>query len=814
MLRTFVLFTSVVVLLAIGGVAGGIFIFYKFGQGLPDYRQLADYEPPVMTRVAAGDGSLLAEFATEKRVFVPISAMPKNVIRAFISAEDKNFYVHPGIDPMGILRALVINLKNLGSDRRPVGASTITQQVAKNFLLNADVTVERKIKEAILAFRIERALTKDRILELYLNEIYLGFGSYGVATAAYNYFDKSLDQLTIGEAAYLAALPKAPNNYNPIRYPEIAKSRRDYVLGRLLEDEVITQEQYDAAIAEPLTIRERDEQRYVGNSEYFSEEVRRELISRYGDDQLYKGGLSVRTTLDPKLQAIASKVLRDGLIIYDRRHGWRGAIAKREISDDAWMPALQSVKTPAGISPWHMGIVRKVESDRVQIGVSDGSTGTIPMSEITWARKWLEGEKRGPAVKSPSEVLSVGDVIAVERVTKDSAGHNYPKDTFALRQIPAIEGSLVAMDPHTGRVLAMVGGYSYERSQYNRVTQAERQPGSSFKPFVYLSALEQGYTPSTIILDAPFVIDQGPGLPKWRPGNYSNTFYGPSTMRLGLEKSRNLMTVRLAQTVGMDKVADVAHRFGVVDKLPQQLSMSLGAAETTLLKLTTGYAMFVNGGKQITPTLIDRVQDRHGATIFRHDMRQCPACRVEAWNNQTPPTLPDDRKSVTDPASAYQMVSMLEGVVQRGTGITIKQLNKPIAGKTGTTNDEQDTWFIGFSADLAVGVFVGFDQPHSLGPQEQGASVAAPVFREFMRGALQDKPAIPFRVPPGIRLVRVNAETGLPARPGERNVILEAFKPDTVPTDRTATIEGYGESPSAATRPTELPNTTGTGGLY
>ena len=812
MLRTFVLFTSVLVLLGLGVAGGGVYVFYKFGQGLPDYRQLADYEPPVMTRVQASDGSLLAEYATEKRVFVPIGAMPRMVISAFLSAEDKNFYMHPGIDPLGIARALVVNLRNMASDRRPVGASTITQQVAKNFLLTSDVTVERKIKEAILAFRIERALTKDRILELYLNEIYLGFGSYGVAAAAYNYFNKSMDQLTVGEAAYLAALPKAPNNYHPVRFPQIAKGRRDYVLGRMLEDEIITQGQYDASIAEPLTIRERDEQRYV-DAEYFAEEVRRELAGRFGEDQLYKGGLYVRTTLDPKLQEIANRVLREGLITYDRRHGWRGAIAKRQIADGAWMPVLAGVKPPAGLLPWKLAIVTAVAGDHAAIGIADGNTGTIPMSELTWARKWLEGEKRGPAVKSPSEVLAVGDVVAVERVLKDANGNDYAKPTFGLRQIPTIEGSLVAMDPHTGRVLAMAGGYSYERSQFNRVTQAERQPGSAFKPFVYMTALERGYTPSTIILDAPFVMDQGPGLPKWRPSNYSNTFYGPSTMRLGLEKSRNLMTVRLAQTVGMDKIADTAHRFGVVDKLPQVLSMSLGAAETTLLKLTTGYAAFVNGGKEIHPTLIDRIQDRHGKTTFRHDTRVCATCEVPFWTKQPVPSLPDDRKQITDAASAYQMVSMLEGVVQRGTGVTIKQVGKPIAGKTGTTNDEIDTWFVGFSADLAVGVFVGFDQPRSLGPEEQGASVAAPVFREFMRAALKDKPAVAFRVPPGIRLVRVNAETGVPARPGERNVILEAFKPDTVPSERSPVLEGYGESPTAEARP-GAPATEGTGGLY
>jgi penicillin-binding protein 1A len=813
MFRTFVLFTSVLVLACIGAVGGGIYVFWKFGQGLPDYRQLADYEPPVMTRVQAGDGRLLAEYAVEKRVFVPVAAMPKPVINAFLSAEDKNFYLHPGIDPLGIVRALATNLRNVGGDRRPVGASTITQQVAKNFLLTADVTVERKIKEAILAFRIERALTKNRILELYLNEIYLGFGSYGVAAAALNYFNKSLDQLTIGEAAYLAGLPKAPNNYHPIRYPLIAKARRDYVLGRMYEDELISEKQYEAALAEPLVIRQRDETRYV-EAEYFAEEVRRDLAARYGEDQLYKGGLFVRTTLDPNLQEIARKVLRDGLITYDRRHGWRGPIAKREV-DAAWLGTLKSVTPPAGLSPWRMAIVRAVAPTHAEIGLDDGSQGTIPFAEMRWARKSLPDQKLGPVLRQPSDAVAVGDIVAVERVEQDAENKPLPERTYALRQIPEVEGAVVALDPHTGRVLAMVGGYAYERSQFNRVTQAARQPGSGFKPFVYAAALEQGFTPSSLILDAPFVIDQGPGLPKWRPDNYSRVFYGPSTMRLGIEKSRNLMTVRLAQTIGMDKVVDIAHRFGVTDTITPQLSMSLGAAETTLLKITAGYAMFVNGGKAIKPTLIDRVQDRHGRTIYRHDARPCTGCEAPHWTrDMTVPQIPDQRKQVLDPASAYQMVSMLEGVVQRGTGVTIRQVGKPLAGKTGTTDDERDTWFIGFSPDLAVGVFVGFDQPKSLGDREQGATVAAPVFREFMRAALKDKPAAPFRVPSDIRLVRVNAETGLPARPGERGVILEAFKPGTIPTERLAVVEGYGESPSASASPGVTPAATGTGGLY
>jgi penicillin-binding protein 1A len=696
-------------------------------------------------------------------------------------------------------------VKNIASGKRLVGASTITQQVAKNFLLSADVTIERKVKEAILAFRIERALKKERILELYLNEIYLGFGSYGVAAAALNYFNKSLDTLTIAEAAFLAALPKAPNNYNPFKYPKAARGRRDWVVGRMLDDGVITPKEARIAKLTPLITRKRQETEYV-KADYFAEHVRRELAGRYGETNLYRGGLVVRTTLNPKFQRIADRALRNGLIAYDRRHGWRGPITNIDASVD-WLGALSKIKPPPGMAEWRLAVVREVRDKSADIGIDDGRLGIIPLAEMKWARPWLKGELLGKRVKIPADVLQAGDVIAVQRMFETKDGKPYPDNIFALRQLPEIEGAIVALDPHTGRVLAMSGGFSYQRSQFNRVVQARRQPGSAFKPFVYLAALEKGFTPSSLILDAPFVIDQGPGLPKWRPANYTKKFYGPSTMRLGLEKSRNLMTVRLAQTIGIDAISEYAERFGIVKELPKQLSMALGAGETTLLKLTTAYAMLVNGGKKIVPTLIDRIQDRHGKTVFKHDPRQCEKCRAPFWTKQPVPILPDHRKQLADPASAYQMVSMLEGVVQRGTGRRMRDLGKPLAGKTGTTNKALDTWFIGFSPDLAVGVFSGFDTPRSLGRREQGASVSAPIFKEFMKNVLADKPAIPFRIPTGIRLVRVDSVTGRPARPGDKRVILEAFKPGTVPTGESEVLDGSEETPTSAP-------SVGTGGLY
>ncbi|HIM24854.1 MAG TPA: penicillin-binding protein 1A [Rhodospirillales bacterium] len=814
MFRALLTIFGILLVVAIAGAGGVLFIFHNYGRGLPEYRQLADYEPPVMTRVYGGDGRLLAEYATEKRIFVPIKATPKRVIQSFLVAEDKNFYIHPGVDVLSVIRAALTNVRNIGSSNRPVGASTITQQVAKNFLLTNEVSWKRKIKEAILAFRIERALSKDRILELYLNEIYLGFGSYGVAAAALNYFDKSMDELTIDEAAFLAALPKAPNNYHPVKKPKAAKARRDWVIGRLLVGGLITPAEAELAAARPLQVRQRSATEYI-RADYFAEEVRRQLDNRYGEEKLYKGGLSVRTTLDPRLQAIADTVLREGLETYDRRHGWRGPVARlpegtRLDVKIEWRRALAKIPPVKGVGSHLLAVVIGLRPDDALIGFGDGASGRIPLAEMKWARPWMENQKRGPKVTSPADVLVPGDVIVVDPVNANAKGVAYPAGSYGLRQLPDVDGSIVALDPHTGRILAMSGGYSYERSQFNRVTQAMRQPGSAFKPFVYLAALDHGYTPSTLILDAPFVIDQGPGLPKWRPANYTKKFYGPSTMRLGLEKSRNLMTVRLAQTIGMEAISEYAQRFGIVDFLPEKLAMALGSGETTLLRITTAYAMLVNGGKRITPTLIDRIQDRHGETIFRHDRRNCVSCRATIWTRQETPAIADTRKPVTKPGSAYQVVSMLKGVVERGTGRRIRAVGKPLAGKTGTTNADKDTWFIGFSPDLAVGVFVGFDTPKTLGRRETGSSVAAPLFRDFMAAALEKKKAIPFRIPPGIRLVRVNAATGELARAGDKKVIYEAFKPGTVPTGRTEVLEGESWT---AERNVWQP-ATGTGGLY
>ncbi len=811
-------FVSVTALLGVGVL---VYLFFHFSEDLPDYTQLDHYEPPITTRIYAGDGRLFAEYAIEKRVFVPIEAVPRQVIQAFLSAEDKNFYSHSGIDAMGIVRAAVTNINNLGTDRRLVGASTVTQQVAKNFLLTNEVSLDRKVKEAILAFRMEKAFSKDQILELYLNEIYLGHGSYGVVAAALNYFNKSLDELTLAETAFLAALPKAPNNYDPVRKSEAAIARRDWVLGRMLEDGYITAEEARAAEAEPLTVRSRSETEVV-SANYFAEEIRRELAQRFGEKALYEGGLVVRATVDPRLQAIADRVLRDGLEAYDRRHGWRGPYARMKTADgetgklpDDWRERLSRIALPPGIGDWRMAVTMSVDGKAATIGFADGGVGSVPFEQMKWARKWLPNQSYGAAPNMPSDVLAPGDVILVEAVAEGTNGNDDRASTFALRQLPAVDGALVALDPHTGRVLAMTGGYSTERSEFNRATQAKRQPGSAFKPLVYLAALENGYTPATLILDGPVALPQGPGLPLWRPKNYSKDFYGLTTMRVGIEKSRNLMTVRLADAVGMEKVVETAKRLDVVDDMPPYLSFALGAGETTLLRLTTAYAMLDNGGKRITPTLIDRIQDRHGNTAFRHDARLCNECRGVAWSGQIVPEVPDTREQVTDPGSAYQIVSMLEGVVQRGTGQRIASLDRPLAGKTGTTNDSFDTWFVGFSPDLAVGVFVGFDEPATLGEKETGSSVAAPVFKAFMKEALKDTPAIPFRIPPGIRLVRVDAKTGRPS--GGGGTIFEAFKPGTMP---TVAIDSHRDGYNTSTSTTSSSPggsagpSTGTGGLY
>lgn len=752
------------------------FVIWHYSRGLDDVDQLAAYEPPVATRVYASDGRLMAEYARQNRQFVPIEGIPVRVVNAFLAAEDSGFYEHGGIDYKGIARAMVRNLQNLGTNRRPEGASTITQQVAKNFLLSNEVSYERKIKEAILATRIEKAFTKDHILELYLNEIYLGQGAYGVASAALTYFDKALEELTIEEAAFLAALPKAPNNYNPYRFKDRAVERRNYVIDRMEVTGRITPAAAEAARNQKLIAARKRTVETVA-ADWFAEEVRREVKALYGDDGLYDQGYSVQTTVNPELQAIAQRELRKGLIAYDRRHGYRGPfdqLTEEQMAD--WRAVLAELPRPVGIPPdWRVAVVVESGAKKAAIGFGDGSEDELTHAKLKWAREPLDEGKVGPEPKRASDVLSRGDLVFIGPDTEDP-------ESIQLRQIPRIDGSVAALDPHTGRVLALVGGFSNERSEFNRATQAARQPGSAFKPFVYAAALENGYTPSSIVLDAPFVIDQGGNQGKWKPSNYSNRFYGPSTLRLGIEKSRNLMTVRLAQQLGMPTVVDYAKRFGIYDTMPNALSYSLGAGETTLVKLTAAYGMLVNGGKEIEPVLIDRIQDRRGVTVLRPDILGCGDCGVEAWTDYREPALPDGRAQVISPATAYQVVSMLEGVVRRGTGVRVAAVGKPLGGKTGTTNDSKDTWFVGFSPDLALGVFAGFDNPAPLGRKETGSSVAAPIFRDIMAAWLADKPAVPFRVPSDVRLVRVDSKTGKLAGRTSEKTILEAFKPGTEPT--------------------------------
>jgi penicillin-binding protein 1A len=811
MMRLLAIVVSIAVLGVVVAGAGAFFIFFHFSKGLPDYRALETYTPAVMTRVYAGDGTLVQEYAIEGRVFVPLTAIPKRVIDAFVASEDQRFFTHPGVDPIGLARAVMVAVgeKFMGSDRRMKGASTITQQVAQNFLLGKEYSFDRKIREAILSLRIERAFTKEHILELYLNEIYLGFGAYGVAAASLNYFNKSLDELTVGEAAFLAGLAKAPNNYNPLRRPEQARERRDYVIGRMREDNYISRADDKAAREEEITVRNRTETEMVSGADYFAENIRRDLAARYGEDTLYKGGLAVRTSLDPTLQKIVNKVMRAGLMSYDRKHGWRGPLTTLPAGD--WQEALRHVQDPPGMPiEWATAVVDSVTAESASVILRSGKGGTIPLNEVRWAREQLPDQRVGDAVRAVTQVLKVGDVVLVEPVTANE-DITYPAGTYTLRQMPQVEGAMVVMDPHTGRVLAMNGGFSYGRSQFNRATQAMRQPGSAFKPFVYLTAMESGFTPSTLVLDAPFVMDQGPGLPKWKPKNYTDEFLGRATLRVGIEKSQNLMTVRLAQAVGMDKVAKTTEDFGIVDKMPQNLSAALGSEVSTVLRMTTGYAQLVNGGKKLTPVFIDRVQDRNGATIYRTDTRACPTCAAEVWDNAGPPALPDERAQVADPASAYQIVRLLEGVVQSGTGRPVAAVGKPLAGKTGTSNDAFDVWFVGFSPDLVAGVFVGFDEPRTLGPKETGGSIAAPIFRDFMIEALKDKPATAFRVPPGISLVRVEHNSGREAQPGDKRVILEAFKTGTSPGSQVTIV---GESDPTDDTGATLPNQPSAGGLY
>lgn len=775
-----------------------IFVFMKYGVNLPDYNQLAEYKPPVTSRFYAGDGTLLTEYATEQRIFVPLKEVPPNLINAFIAAEDKNFWTHSGIDIVGIFRAFLTNIKNkvMGGGRRMVGASTITQQVAKNFFLSSEQSITRKIKEIILALKMERAFSKRHILTLYFNQIFLGFRSYGVAAAALNYFNKSLDELTLAECAFLAGLPKAPSTYNPITNKDKAIIRRNYVLDRMAEDGYITKEEAENAKQEDIVVNESfisKQQRY---SLYFSEEVRKLLSDIYGEEQLYSGGLAVRTTINPKYQEVATRVLRKSLIDFDRKHGWRGAEKNIDLNDKAWLEDANIVKqieknnkelwqvllsregAISGMEDdgWKKAIVIDVAKDNAEIGLSNGNKGIIPLSDVLWAKSVVDGKKSDVAISSVAQVLKVGDIIFVKLSDEKN-------NIYSLQQVPELNGSMVVLDPHTGRVFAMVGGFSYSRSKFNRATQAYRQPGSTIKPFVYLTALETGnYTPSSVILDAPVVLEKSDGE-LWRPENYDNAFAGEITFRRALEKSKNNPTIRIAKDVGVRNFIKTALKFGVYKKVSDpNLSMALGSGDTTLIDLTSAFAQLINGGKKLNTIVVDRVQDRNGKTVYNSYKNVCENCANLQWKEDLlPPDIEDNREQLADPVSVYQIVHILQGVVERGSGWKARIPGKTIGGKTGTSNDQKDVWFIGGTPDLVAGVFLGYDQPKSLGNYAAGGSLAAPIFKEFMQVVLKDKKDVAFRVPEGVSFVRVNRETGKPATVMDNNfnVILEAFREGT-----------------------------------
>jgi penicillin-binding protein 1A len=712
----------------------------------------------------------LAEYATEKRVFVPLTAIPKRVIHAFLSAEDKNFYEHDGIDVSGIVRAVRDNIINYGQGKSLVGGSTITQQVVKNFLLTSEKSIERKIKEAILAIRISQVYSKDKILELYLNEIYLGLGSYGVAAAAQNYFNKSMDELTIEEAALLATQPKAPTIYNPKKNYKMALERRNWVIDQMNSAGYITAEAATEAKTKPMELRTRSAGE-VAHADFFAEEVRRKLAEMYGADVLYKGGLVVKTTLDPTLQKYADAALRKALVEYDRRRGYRGPMAHMAIGKPEEMkPQLEKLLTEHEYHVFgaqKLGVVTGLDEKKATVMFADNKQGIIPTALLKWTRRIIADGQLGPEVRKPSDIMKLGDVLLVGPINEEQKkllAKDAADDAWDLQQIPEVNGALVVMDPHSGRVLAMSGGYAYGGTEFNRATQAKRQPGSAFKPFVYMAGLENGFTPSTILLDAPVEMSQGAGKPNWRPANYHDEYLGPTTMRVGLEKSRNTITVRLAQITGLDKVLEISRRFGIYDITPPNFSIVLGAGETTLLRLANAYGMLVNGGKRITPALIERIDDRQGKIIYRRDNRECNNCVMKddtGMDKDARPPIPIDiREQVADPRVAYQIVSMLQGVTVRGTGARAKEIGKTVAGKTGTTNDSLDTWFMGFAPDLVAGVYIGYDKPRTMGKRETGSSVALPAFIAFMKDALKDQQDKPFRIPPGISLARVDLATG------------------------------------------------------
>lgn len=757
----------------------GFFIFKRYSENLPDYEQLKNYNPMITTRLYAADGSLISEFSKEKRIFVPIDTIPKHLIDAFLAAEDANFYKHSGIDPLAIFRTSINNLFGvLRGDSSMGGASTITQQVVKNFLLTRERTLQRKVKEAILAFRISQTISKDRILELYLNQIYLGSGAYGVAAAAQVYFNKSIDELTLEEVALLATLPKAPSKLDPRKNIEKAKERRDWVLERMVDENFIEAKAAEEAMEQPIVLRVKEDEEVIKAS-FFSDSVKKELTELYGSDSVFENGFVISTTLDPNLQKIAVKAFEAGIEEYDQKHGYRGPLGKIDVAGK-WQEELQEFDAKKLYKDsWHKAVVLSLSKETAAIGVETGELGSIDFASLKWAKKYINIDARGATPKKISEVLTVGDVILVDKGT--TAG------SYIMHQVPEVNGGFAAIDPHTGRVLAMSGGYVDAPNQFNRATQAMRQPGSTMKTFGYIAALENGMTPATVIMDEEITLNQGFGLPPYQPSNYSGEFYGPTTLRIGLEQSRNVTTVRMADQAGLDKVVDVVKKFGVNDSPQKIYSLVLGSTETSVVRLASAYGMMVNGGKKITPVMIEKIQDRNGKTIYRRDKRECKDCFISDLAayyetkeiSQLPlPVLDETKEQITDSATAYQITYMLQGVVERGTAARAKSIGKIIGGKTGTTNNSYDSWFVGFSPDLVAAVYIGFDNPKSLGSEETGASVALPVFINFMKEALKDKPSTPFRVPNSVKLVKIDRITGkypTPTTPKER-IFFEAFK--------------------------------------
>ena len=744
-------FLIISVFLSLATILIVIGILWNYSNKLPDYKFLKNYKPPVSSKLYSGNGELVIDFSSEKRIFIPYNSIPKKVVNSFLSAEDKNFFSHPGVDAKGVLRAIYNNIFNIFYSKRLEGASTITQQVAKNFLLSNEVSLDRKIKEAILAFRIERALSKERILELYLNQIYLGEGSYGVASASLKFFDKPISNLNYGESALLAALPKAPSKYNPYKNLELAKYRRNLVLKNLYDNSYITKDEFNKLTSSEIILNKR-KRIYLEDSRYYVEDVRKAIVDKYGFDKVYKQGFNIKTPLDLNLQKIATNALRNGLIAFDKRKGWRGALTNT--TKDNWQKSIKNFELENSLG-WEIAIIKKIEKFETEIETTEGASGKINYNDISWTKKEF------------NELLNIGDVVFVKKLSDKK---------YSLKQLPKVNGGIVVLDPFTGRLKAMSGGFSFKKSEFNRATQALRQPGSAFKPFIYALALENEFKPNSLILDAPIVLDQGEDLKLWKPENYGKKFYGLSTLRTGLEKSRNLMTVRVAQELGIDKIIKVSKELNIYDEPKELMSISLGSAETTLLKLTSAYSSFVNGGKLIEPILIDRIQDSQGNTIFNTETRICKNCDSISYLNKDLPTIEDNFKRVFSEETAYQITSMLEGVIQRGTGKKLKNLNLDIAGKTGTTNKNTDTWFIGFTSNLVIGVYVGYDDPKTLGKFETGAKTAMPVFKDFVINAINKENARPFKVTKNIKMMLVDSKTGKKANYGTTDTIIEAFK--------------------------------------